>query len=65
MEEITSEEIELFHSMHELILLLSMKLDKIERELMNLQAANVSQVIVIDKAIANIGTVIKQMRILK
>jgi len=62
MEGITSEEIELFHSMHEVLADFNERLRGVERCLANIKAANSSQVIIIDKAISNLGKIIKEMR---
>ena len=56
---ITPEEVEIFHSMHELLAVFSIKLDHLERELLNIKHANLSQISVIDRAISNIGEMIK------
>jgi hypothetical protein len=65
MEGITSEEIELFHSMHEMLAHLNDRIKNIERDLLNIRAANSSQVVVIDRAISNLGKIIGDMRFLK
>lgn len=61
MEAITSEEVELFHSMHEMLAYLNERIITVERELANIRAANYSQAVVIDRAIANLGTIIKEI----
>jgi len=63
MEEITSEEIELFHSMHEMMAHFNERLRDVERALTNIRAANSAQVLVIDTAISNLGKIIKEMRL--
>ena len=56
---ITPEEVEKFHSMHERLAVFSIKLDNLERELLNIKHANLSQIFVIDRAISNIDQMIK------
>lgn len=65
MEGITSEEIELFHSMHEVMAHFNERIRELERELSNIRAANSSQVIIIDRAISNLVKIIGDMRFFK
>lgn len=60
-----TKEVDKFEELFYMIKKLDQRIMSLERELKNVQCANVSQTIVIDRAISNVGKLIKELGSIK